>query len=59
MARYRIKTHDLCWYWSTYEVEAESEEQAQELIHMGEGFVDSDFDCVDQIDIDQIEEIDD
>ena len=59
MTKYRIKTHELHWMWGCYEVEADSEEEAVELVYAGEGQVDFDFDCADQLDIDQIEEIND
>ena len=59
MNKYKVKTHELHWMWGYYEVEAESEEAAIDLVCIGEGQVDFDLDCVDQIDIEQIEEIDD
>lgn len=59
MARYKIKTHELQWMWGYYEVEADSEEEAVDLIYSGEGQLDFDLDCVDQIDIERIEEFDD
>lgn len=59
MTKYKVKTHELHWLWGYYEVEAESEEEARELIYTGEGQTYLDFDCVDQIDIEQIEEADD
>lgn len=59
MTKYKIKTHELIWVYGYYEVEAESEEEAVELVHAGEGQIDYDTDCVDQIDIEQIKETDD
>ena len=45
--------------WGYYEVEAESEEEAIDLVYVGEGQLDFDLDCIDQIDIEKIEELDD
>lgn len=59
MNKYKVKTHELHWMWGYYEVEAESEEAAIDLVCIGEGQVDFDLDCIDQIDIEQIEETDD
>lgn len=59
MTKYKVKTHELHWMWGYYEIEAESEEEARELVYYGEGQLDLDFDCIDQIDIEQIEEADD
>lgn len=59
MTKYKIKTHELHWLWAHYEVEAESKEEAKKLVYDGEGYVDFDWDCIDQIDIEQIEETDD
>lgn len=59
MTKYKIRTHELHWLWGYYEVEAESEEEAKELVYIGEGQLDFDLDCIDQIDIEQIEEADD
>lgn len=59
MANYKIKTHELHWLWGYYEVEAKSEEEAIELVCNGEGQVDWDLDCIEQIDVEQVEEIDD
>lgn len=59
MSKYRIRTHELCWFWGVHEVEAGSEEEAIELVESGEGAFDSDYDCTDQIDIYSIEVIDD
>ena len=56
--KYRVKTHELCWYNCCYTVEADSEEEARDLIEYGEGDIEySDFDTVDQVDIESIEEI--
>lgn len=59
MTKYKVKTHELHWLWGYYEVEAESEEEAIELVYTGEGQIDFDLDCVDQIDIERIKETDD
>lgn len=59
MTKYKIKTHELCWFWGLHEVEAESEEEAIELVEAGEGALYSDYDCTDQVDIESIEIIDD
>ena len=59
MNKYKVKTHELHWMWGYYEVEAKSEEAAIDLVCIGEGQVDFDLDCIDQIDIEQIEETDD
>lgn len=59
MTKYKVKTHELHWLWGYYEVEAESEEEARKLVYAGEGQTDLDFDCIDQLEIEQIEETDD
>lgn len=59
MTKYKIKTHELQWIWGYYEVEAESEEEAIELVSCGEGYEDSDLDCIDSMDIEYIKEIND
>ena len=59
MTKYKVKTHELYWLWGYYEVEAESEEEAIELVYAGEGQLDFDLDCIDQIDIERIKETDD
>jgi len=59
MTKYKVKTHELHWMWGYYEVEAESEEEAIDLVYVGEGQLDFDLDCIDQIDIEKIEELDD
>jgi len=57
--KYRVRTHELCWYNCCYTVEADSEEEARELVESGD--VDdleySDYDTTDQIDIESVEEI--
>ena len=56
--KYRVRTHELCWYNYCYYVEADSEEEINELIESGEGDLDySDYDTTDQIDIESIEEV--
>lgn len=53
--KYRITTHELCWYYCYYTVEADSEEEAQELVESGFGdFEYSDYDTTDQVDIESI-----
>lgn len=59
MTKYSIKTHELIWTYGYYEVEAESEEEAIELVYAGEGQIDYDTDCIDQIDIESIRVSDD
>ena len=56
MTKYKVKTHELHWLWGYYEVEAESEEEARDLVYSGEGQLDFDLDCIDQIDIESVEE---
>ena len=54
--KYRIRTHELCWYNCYYTVEANSKEEAQELVESGEGNLEySDYDTTDQVDIESIE----
>ena len=56
--KYKVRTHELCWYNCCYYVEADSEEEINELIESGEGDLDySDYDTTDQIDIESIEEV--
>lgn len=56
--KYRIKTHELCWYNCYYTVEANSEEEARELVESGDADMEySDYDTTDQIDIESVEEI--
>jgi hypothetical protein len=59
MTKYKVETHELHWVWVYYEVEAESEEEAIDLVYAGEGQLDFDLDCIDQIDIEKIEKLDD
>lgn len=56
--KYRVRTHELCWYNCYYTVEADSKEEAQELVESGEGNLEySDYDTTDQVDtIEIIEE---
>lgn len=54
--KYSIRTHELCWYNCYYTVEADSKEEAQELVESGEGNLEySDYDTTDQVDIESIE----
>ena len=56
--KYRVRTHELCWYNCYYIIEADSEEDAIELIESGFGDLEySDYDTTDQIDFESIEEI--
>ena len=56
--KYRIKTHELCWYNCCYTVEADSEEEARDIVECGEGDIEySDYDTTDQVDIESIEEL--
>ena len=54
--KYSIKTHELLWYNCYYTVEADSKEEAIELVESGCGNLDySDYDTTDQVDIESIE----
>jgi len=54
--KYRVRTHELYWYNCCYTVEADSEEEAQELVESGYGNLEySDYDTTDQVDIESIE----
>ena len=57
--KYRVKTHELCWYNYCYTVEANSEEEARDMIEFGDydGVEYTDYDTTDQLDIVSIEEI--
>lgn len=56
--KYRVRTHELQWYNCYYTVEADSEEEAQELVESGFGDLDgSDYDTTDQIDFESIEAV--
>lgn len=59
--KYRIKTHELYWCNCCYTVEADSEEEARDLvISEGEGEVYfDDFDTTEQIDVENIKEYED
>jgi hypothetical protein len=53
--KYSVRTHELQWYSCSYIVEADSEEEAQELIESGFGDLDcSNYDVTDQIDFESI-----
>ena len=55
--KYKVRTHELQWYNCYYTVEADSEEEARDLIETGDGNLDdSNYDTTDQIDIESIEE---
>ena len=56
--KYRVNTRELCWYNCCYTVEADSKEEARYLIeYVLDDIEYSDFDTVDQVDIESIEEI--
>jgi hypothetical protein len=56
--KYKVRTHELCWYEYCYIVEADSKEEVKDLIESGEGnIIYSDYDTTDQVDIESIEEI--
>jgi len=55
--KYLVRTHCLEWHNVGYIVEANSEEEARELVEDGEGdFYYDDFDVTDQIDVESVEE---
>lgn len=54
--KYLVRTHCLEWHNVGYIVEADSEEEARELVEDGEGDIYSDsYDTTEQIDIETIE----
>ncbi len=56
--KYIVKTHELQWYDCRYTVEADSKEEAEDLIECGEGSMEyTDYDTTEQIDIESIEEV--
>lgn len=56
--KYSVKTHELQWYNCYYTVEADSEEEARELVESGEANLEySDYDTTDQIDFESIETV--
>ena len=58
--KYKIRTHELHAYNCYYTVEADSEEEARNLIESGDGDLDldsSDYDYTDQIDFESIEPV--
>lgn len=56
--KYLIKTYELQWYNSCYTVEADSEEEARDLVESGDADLEySDYDTTDQIDFKSIETI--
>ena len=60
MKTYRVRLHELVWQYTVCTVEAENEEEVSEMINSGEYEVEwTDFDTVDQTDIESIKEIDD
>ena len=56
--KYLVKTHCLEWHYLGYIVEADSEEEARELLETGEGDLEyDDYDCTDHSEIISIKEI--
>lgn len=56
--KYLVKTHCLEWHYLGYIIEAESEEEARELLETGEGDLEyDDYDCTDHSEIISIKEI--
>ena len=56
--KYEVNCHELCWYNVTHIVEADSEEEAARLVFAGEGEItNEEFDCLDQIDIENVKKI--
>jgi len=54
--KYKVLVHELTWYNCWYEVEANSEEEAKELILDGEGdLISDDYDCCESRDIENVE----
>lgn len=57
--KYRVKCHELVWMNSIYEIEADSPDDIEDIILSGEADeVYSDYDCIDQCDIETITLID-
>ena len=53
--KYTVGTHELFWYNCYYTVEADSEEEAKELIEYDEGDLEySEYDTTEQIDFKSI-----
>lgn len=49
--KYEVYVHELQWYTSVYTVEADSEEEAQDLIESGDAdLICSNYDTTDQMD---------
>ena len=58
--KYLVKVKALEWHDIGYTVEADSEDEARELIKQGDGdFEYDDYDCTDNFDIISIEEYED
>ena len=56
--KYEINCHELIWHNMVYHVEADSEEEAVEMIENGEGeLVNDNIDCTDQFDIESVTEL--
>lgn len=56
--KYKVRTHELQWHNCYYTVEADSEEEARDLIETGDGNLDdSNYDTTDQIDFESIEPV--
>ena len=55
--KYYVKVKSLEWHDLLYSIEAESENEAKDLIENGEGDLEyDDYDCTDQFDIVEIKE---
>lgn len=53
--KYTVRTYELCWYSCYYTVEADSEEEAKELVESGEADLEySDWDATEKIDFESI-----
>lgn len=61
MKKYEVNTHELQWVNVSYIVEAESEEEARDLVESGDANIEyidwSEYDTTDQIDFVSINEI--
>ena len=54
--KYLVRVKALEWFDMGYTVEAESEEEAKELVESGEGDLEyDDYDCTDQFDVISVE----
>lgn len=56
--KYEVYVHELQWYTSVYTVEADSEEEAQDLIESGDAnLMCSNYDCTDKMDFESFKVI--